>query len=407
MPLTDIQCKNAKPQEKPYKLSDGGSLYMEVATNGSKYWRLKYRFMGKEKRLAFGVYPIITLSDARAARDAAKKLLANDIDPGLDKKKKKQNATIQAENTFELIAREWHSNNADKWSEGHRANLLHRLEMDIFPQIGGYPITDITPPELLSVFRKIESRGAHEIAQRAKQTCGQIFRYAIVTGRGERDPSADLKGALKPVVHGHYSALEAKDLPEFLQAIERNDARLYAQTRIALKLIILTFVRTSELINATWDEFNFDNALWTIPASRMKMRKEHLVPLSRQVIELFEEQRKVTGEWTFVFPSAISPRKAMSNNTILGAIRRLGYKDKTTGHGFRALAMSTIKEKLGYRHEVIDRQLAHAPVSKVDRAYDRAQFLDERKVMMQKWSDYVDVAASQEKVVKVDFRKGA
>jgi len=393
MKLTHIAVANAKPKDKPYKLFDGGGMYLLVDTKGGKCWRLKYRFSGKEKLLALGVYPEISLKDARERRDAARKQLAFGTDPSQTKKEEKVQASINSENNFELLAREWHSNNADKWSEGHCKNILHRLEMDIFPQIGSYPIRDITPPQLLAAIKTIESRGAHEIAHRAKQTCGQIFRYAIATGRADRDPSFNLNGALKPVTHGHYSALDSKDLPEFLGVLERNDARLYPQTRLALKLMMLTFVRTSELINATWEEIDLDNALWTIPGSRMKMGKDHLVPLSRKVLAMLKEQKELTGQWSWVFPSVVSPRKAMSNNTILGAIRRLGYKDKTTGHGFRALAMSTIKEKLGYRHEVVDRQLAHAPTSKVDRAYDRAQFIDERTKMMQEWSDYLDVAA--------------
>lgn len=386
MPITDVTAKNAKPKEKLYKIADSDGMYLSVRPNGGKYWQMKYRFGGKEKTLSFGVYPEVTIKEAREKRDAARKLLRQEIDPSKAKKDKKLQTSLNAANNFEAIAREWHSTNADKWSEGHRKNILHRLEMDIFPQIGNYPIADITPPELLNVIRQIEKRGANEIAHRAKQTCGQIFRYAIVTGRADRDPSADLKDALKPAISGHYSALDAKDLPDFLKALERNEARLYLQTKLAVLLLVHTFVRTSELINATWEEIDLDNALWTIPGSRMKMGKDHLVPLSRQVLEMLKEQKKLTGQWNWVFPSVVSPRKAMSNNTILGAIRRLGFKDKTTGHGFRALAMSTIKEKLGYRHEVIDRQLAHAPVSKVDRAYDRAQFIDERKKMMQEWA---------------------
>lgn len=393
MPITDVTAKNAKPQEKLYKIKDEHGMFLSVRPNGGKYWQMNYRFAGKGKTLSFGVYPEVTIKEARDKREAARKLLREGIDPSQAKKKEKLKAVINTANSFEVIAREWHSTNADKWSEGHCKNILHRLEMDIFPQIGNYPIADITPPELLNVLRQIEKRGAHEIAHRAKQTCGQIFRYAIVTGRAVRDPSADLKDALKPAISGHYSALDSKDLPDFLKALERNEARLYPQTRLAVQLLLLTFVRTSELINATWEEIDLDNALWTIPGARMKMGKDHLVPLSKQVLAMLKEQKELTGQWNWVFPSVVSPRKAMSNNTILGAIRRLGYKDKTTGHGFRALAMSTIKEKLGYRHEVVDRQLAHAPVSKVDRAYDRAQFIDERKKMMQEWSDYLDRAA--------------
>jgi integrase len=235
--------------------------------------------------------------------------------------------------------------------------------------------------------------------------CGQIYKYAIPNGLAERNPAADLSGALVPYKKSHYAALDVKDVPGFLHALERNDARLYQQTRNAMKMLMLTFTRTTELIESTWDEFNLEEAVWEIPAERMKMRKPHIVPLSRQVLEILKEQKEMAGKWKWVFPSQVRPLNPMSNNTILFAIGRLGYKGIMTGHGFRALAMTTIKEKLGYRHEVVDRQLAHAHRSSVDAAYDRAQFLDERKKMMQEWSDYVDALASGGKVIVGDFKR--
>jgi integrase len=405
MPLTDKACKNALPGAKPYKKADSHGLFLRVMPNGARYWRLKYRFMGKEKMLALGVYPETTLAEAREKRDAARKLLADNKDPSLVKQQAKHLAAISAETTFEAVAREWHETQKEKWSTNYAKDLLHRLDKDIFPALGTAAISTITTPQLLSVMRGIEKRGAREIAHRAVQVCGQIFRYAITTGKAERNPAADLRGALQPVRHTHFAALDSKEIPAFLHALERNDARLYQHTRHAVKLLMLTFVRTSELINAKWDEFDFEAKQWNIPAERMKMRAPHIVPLSRQVIELLEEQKKLTGKWEWIFPNQVRPHKPMSNCTILKALERLGYKDRMTGHGFRALAMSTIKENLGYRHEVVDRQLAHAARNKVDAAYDRAQFLPERKKMMQQWADYLDAAASENKVIVAKFGK--
>src|ERR1700733_197820 len=258
------------------------------------------------------------------------------------------------------------------------------------------PIAHIKPLELLQALRKMEDRGAHELTRRALQYCGQVFRYAIVTERAERDITADLRGALRPFKRGHYAAIEADDLPEFLEALERNDARLFPQTRAATRLLLLTFVRTSELIGATWSEFKLEESEWIIPAERMKMRRPHVVPLSGKSVAILRELKAHTGYGAWVFPNQIDSRRHMSNATVLGALKRLGYKGRMTGHGFRALAMSTIKEKLGYRHEVVDRQLAHAPRSKVDAAYDRALFLADRRKMMQDWADYLDKVSSSE-----------
>jgi len=394
--LNDIICKSAKSKDKDYKLSDGAGMYLLVKTSGTRCWRLKYRIGGKERHLAIGVYPDIGLSEARKKRDAARELVAKGIDPSQAKKQEKRMIAIKTENSFESIAREWHDNNKHTWTEGHAKDILRRLEMDVFKPIGNRPITDIGSLELLDVIRKIETRGAHELAHRTLQYCSRVFRYAVLTSRAERNPASDLQGALKPVVQKHYKALDLKDLPDFLKTLERNDMRLYLPTRLAVKMLLLTFVRTSELINAKWEEFDEDEAMWVIPAERMKMRRPHMVPLSRQVLGILQELKKYRGESAFVFPNQINRSRSMSNNTILGAIKRLEYSDKTTGHGFRALAMSTIKEKLGYRHEVIDRQLAHAHENKIVAAYDRAQFLDDRKKMMQEWADFVDVQAKIE-----------
>ena len=401
MKLTDKTCRHAKPKTRPYKLVDGKGLYLYVQPNGAQYWRLKYYFLGKEKLLALGVYPVVTLAEAREKRDQAKKLLAKGHDPAFVKKDEKKQAIRNSKNTFEALAREWHENQKGKWTPHHALNVMRRLEMDVFPFIGSRPISEIDPPELLeSVLRKIEKRGSLDIAGRVKQICGQVFRYGIITGRCARDPSTDLKGALKTGKTKHFPSLDIKEMPDFLSALERNDARLYARTRRAIRLLMLCFTRTTELIHSKWSEFDLENGVWEIPSERMKMGNPHIVPLSRQAITILKEQWEETGhlKTDWVLPSQIKPKNPMSNNTILFSIGRMGYKGRMTGHGFRALAMSTIKERLGYRHEVVDRQLAHAQRSKVDRAYDRAQFLEERTVMMQQWADFLDTIATEGKV---------
>lgn len=405
--MTDTACKGAKPKERPYKRFDGGGLYLEVMPNGNKLWRLKYYHLGKEKRFSLGPYPIVGLAGAREERDKAKKLLLKDIDPSDAKQGERKRLIRKSQNTFKAVALEWHENQLGRWTPNHSLNVMRRLEVDIFPYVGSRPIADIDPPELLNdVLRRIEKRGALDVTARVKQICGQIFRYGIATGKCGRDPTADLKGALKVGKVSHFAALNIKEVPDFLQNLERNHARLFARTQRAIKVLMLTFVRTSELINATWDEFDFDNATWEIPGWRMKMKNPHIVPLSRQVIALLREQKEETGHLNtnWVFPSQVRPKEPMSNNTILFAIGRMGYKGRMTGHGFRALAMSNIKEKLGYRHEVVDRQLAHAQRSKIDRAYDRAQFLDDRRKMMQEWADYIDKIS---KASAVTFRRAA
>jgi len=403
MKLTAIQCKAFKPKEKPYKKSDGFGMYLEVMPNGSKYWRMKYRINDKEKRLAIGVYPQVSLAEAREKRDQAKEQLRNGDDPALLKKQEKLLRNLNAVNTFELIAKEWHLYNEDRWTPSYGAEILNRLEKDIFPHIGALPISEIKPPIILQTIRKIEARGANEIARRTLQCCGQVFRYAIGEGKAESDPTRDLVGNLKPYKKTHYAAFTSKELPTFLRALENNDARLYAQTRRTMKLMLLTFVRTSELIKAKWEEFDFDKALWIIPAERMKMGKEHVVPLSKQALEILKEQKELTGQWQWVFPNQVRPIKPMSNNTILKALERMGYKGAMTGHGFRALARTTIREELRYDSEVIEKQLAHKTLAAHGEAYDRTQFIDQRTKMMEDWSNYLDEIAAGGQVVEGRF----
>ncbi len=394
MKLTFVVCENAakraKESGRPLKLADGLGLYLQAMPSGARYWRFKYRFAGKEKLLALGVYPEVGLKEARDKRDWARKLLADNQDPSQIKKEKRLQAYTESENTFEKLAREWFEQQRAVLTKKHADALVARFERDVFPHIGRLPVKDIKPVYVLEVCRKVEARKAYDVARRIKQTCGQIFRYGISTSRAERDPTLDLRDALRPYKPEHYATLDIKELPEFLKVLEKNEARLYLDTRLAMKLLMLTFVRTSELINAKWSEIDLDDATWIIPAARMKMRRDHIVPLSVQSVAILRELKTHNGHREWVFPNQARPRKPMSNATITRALMRMGYKNRMTGHGFRALAMTTIKEKLGYRHEVIDRQLAHAHKSKIIAAYDRAQFLDDRRKMMQEYADYID-----------------
>ncbi len=406
MSLTDAKCKNAKPTAKPYKLSDSSGLYLEVARTGGKYWRLKYRYNGKEKRLSLGSYPQTSLADAREASLQAKKLLAAGQDPGHVRKLTKQLIRHNADNTFEIVATEWHEHYKTGWAQRHADNILARLKKDAFPEIGNLPIASITAQNVLALIRQIEGRGAYDIARRTLQMIGQVFTYALGLGLVQQNPVFGLSKLLKPYQKGHFASLDVKELPEFLAALNCNEARLHLQTVLATRLLMLTLVRTSELIGARWEEIDLDEREWNIPAERMKMRRPHKVPLSRQACEYLSRQRELAGRSALVFPSISKPGKTMSEATILGAIKRLGYSGKMTGHGFRSLGMTTIKEKLGYPHEVVDRQLAHAK-GKIAAAYDRSEFFDQRKLMLQDWADYVDQLMSNGKVVPFIKRKAA
>lgn len=341
MPLTNTECKNAKPQDKPKKLSDGGGLYLEVMPNGSKYWRLKYRFLGKEKRLALGVYPTITLAEAREKREEAKKLLAQDIDPSEAKKERKRQLATETENTFKAVALEWHEIKKHGLSEGYAQKIKRRLEMHLFPYIGNRPISKITPPELLECLRKVEKAGALDMAKRAKQVAGEVFRYGIQTGRCERDISTDLKGALKTHKTEHFRTLDEKDLPDFLKALERNEARIFERTRRAIWFSLLTFCRPGEIRQAKWSHIDLEERQWIIPADRMKSRRDHVVPLSRQSITILEEQKQETGHINtdYVFPSQVRPRKCMSDATVRLRIRAnenfRRYNEATRSQGYQ------------------------------------------------------------------------
>ncbi|MCP3671409.1 MAG: tyrosine-type recombinase/integrase, partial [Gammaproteobacteria bacterium] len=384
MALKDIQVKNAKPGDKARKMADGGGLFLLVHPNGSKYWRLKYRFAGKEKLLALGVYPEVGLKQAREGRDDARKLLRAGVDPGEAKKAAK---VVQGgADSFEAITREWFDKFSPGWAVSHSVKVIRRFEKDIFPYLGKSTINKIKAPELLAVLRRIEDRGAIETAHRAKQNCGQVFRYAVATGRAERDPTGDLKGALPPPKKSMHAAItDPKKVGGLLRAIDS-----YTGSQIvcaALQLSALTFVRPGELRQAEWQEFDFEVGKWVIPAKRMKMKAEHIVPLSTQVVTILKDLHVLSGRSNYVFPGARSNNRPLSDNGPRTALRAMGYgNDVMTPHGFRAMA-STLLNEQGWRPDVIERQLAHSEQNKVRAAYHRSEYLEERKQMMQAWAD--------------------
>ncbi len=388
MPLTDTVIRNDRAKDKPYKLSDEKGLYLLINKAG-KYFRFDYRYAGKRKTMAFGVYPDVKLVDARKKRDDARRLLQNDVDPAQYKKETKAIQKESVENSFENVAREWFTKNKHIWTEGHSKTIISRLELNAFPWLGTQPVSSITAPALLDVLRRIEARGAIETTHRVKQICGQVFRYAIATGRAERDPSADLRGALSPAKSKRMATItDPKQIGGLLRAIDGYEGHLI--TRCALKLAPLVFVRPGELRHAEWHEINFEQAEWKIPEEKMKMRTPHMVPLAVQAIKILKELEPLTGERRYVFPSLRTSVRPMSNNTVLAALRRMGYaKEEMSGHGFRAMA-STILHEQGWASDIIERQLAHSERNSIKAAYNHAQHLPERRRMMQAWADYLD-----------------
>jgi integrase len=387
--LSDTAIRQAKPALKARKLFDSGGLYLLIAPTGGKRWRLKYRFAGKERLLALGIYPDVGLKKARDKRDAARKLIADGIDPGAERKAAKAALMQREGGSFEAVAREWFKKFSAGWAPTHSTTVIKRLERDVFPWLGTRPAGEIAAPDLLTVLRRVEARGALETAHRIHQVCGQVFRYAVATGRAQRDPSADLRGALPPVREKHHAALtKPKEVGALLRAI--NEYKGSFVTRCALRLAPLVFVRPGELRKAEWSEFDLDAATWRIPAARMKMRSEHVVPLSLQAVEILRELKPLTGAWRYVFPGARTVGRPMSENAITAALRRMDYTgQQMTGHGFRTMA-STLLNELGWSADAIERQLAHAERDGVRNAYNRAEYLAERKRMMQSWADYLD-----------------
>ena len=407
-PLSEVKVRTAKPMEKEYKLFDGDGLYLLITPTGGKLWRFKYRIGKKDdakhKTLAFGAYPDVSLQDARKKRDDARKLLAGGIDPAEERKAQKKSAIEEGE-TFELVAREWHNKFKPRWKESHAERIMGRLERDIFPFIGKKPISHIKAREVLTVLQRIEGRGANELAHRAKALCSNVFCYAIATSRIEHDPTAGLKGALTPVTTINRAAItDPAGVGQLLRAIDAYKGSFVVQC--ALKFAPLTFVRPGELRQAEWSEINLEAAEWNIPGSKMKMKEAHLVPLSRQAIEILTALKPLTGEGQYVFPGRTAARP-MSENAILVALRTMGYaKDEMSGHGFRAMARTLIDEKLQIRPDLIEHQLAHAVRDPLGRAYNRTQHLPERKKMMRQWADYLDGLKEGAVVIPFKTAKG-
>ncbi|MEQ9875728.1 tyrosine-type recombinase/integrase [Pectobacterium brasiliense] len=379
--------KPAKPQDKEYKLTDGAGLYLLIKPNGAKYWRLKYRVAGKEKKLSIGVYPDISLAEARLKREEARKIVASGGDPSEQKQVERQEKKINIDNTFKAIALEWHEYKRPNWSKGYAEDLMEAFENDIFPDIGKRPIAEIKPLEILTSLRKLEKRGVLDKLRKIRQACNQVFRYAIVTGRAENNPASELASALPPPKATHYPHLLPDELPDFLRALSTYSGSKV--TQLATRILMLTGVRTIELRQAEWKEFDFEKRLWEVPKERMKMRRPHLVPLSDQVIDALQQLQAVTGRYNLVFPGRNDITKPMSEASINQVLKRIGYHGKATGHGFRH-TMSTILHEQGYNTAWIELQLAHVDKNTIRGTYNHAQYLEQRRGMLQWYGDFVD-----------------
>jgi integrase len=393
--LTDVAIKGLKAREKPYKKADERGLFLYVTPSGSRLWRLKYRVEGKEKLLSLGAYPEVTLKEARERRDDARKLLRNDVDPAAKRRAEKS----AVGDSFEAVAREWFEKFSPKWAVGHSGKIIRRLELYIFPWIGERPVGKIEAPEVLTCIRRVEAKGNLETAHRSLQVCGRIFRYAVATGRASGDPSRDLRGAIPPATEEHLASItDPKEFGELLRTIESYRGSIVV--RAALRLAPLVFVRPGELRAAEWGEINFETNEWRIRPERMKMRVQHIVPLSRQAVEILRELRPLTGAGRFVFPSARSAKRPLSDNALLAALRRMGFaQGSVTVHGFRSTA-STILNEQGWNRDAIERQLAHGERDAVRAAYNNAQYLVDRRSMMQAWGDYLDLLRAGTTLVK-------
>lgn len=406
MALTDIAIKNARPSDKAFKLFDGGGLFLLITPSNQRYWRLKFRHGGKEKLLALGVYPEVSLAAARKRREEARDSLAQGVDPSAQRKEVKRLATLSAATSFEAVAREWFENQREGWSAGYAEKVMGSLEGDVFPTLGNMPIADIEAHTLVGMLRAVEARGVRETAKRILQRTRAVFQYGIMTGRCTRNPASDVDAQVilkkGPAVQ-HMARIRPLELPTLMRDIAAYEGE--PVTRLALELMALTFVRTAELIGATWQEFDEDAKEWRIPASRMKMKTPHIVPLTRQAMSVLEQLREINGAREFVFHSP-QGRKPISNNTMLYALYRMGYKSRMTGHGFRGLAATTLRE-MGYARDLVDRQLAHAERNQVTAAYVHAEFLQDRRKMMQHWADYIDAARKGAKVIPGKFETAA
>jgi integrase len=393
MPLTETAIKKAKPGAKPVKLSDGKGLYLLVSPAGSKLWRWKYRVLGKEKVMALGIYPDVSLAQAREGMAVARKSRAAGTDPMVKRKADKVASRTAAINSFEAVARVWWAHWKPARSEQHAGQVMRRFEANVFPHIGARPVSEIQAPELVAMLKAIEARGVNDLAKRALQTSGQVFRYAIAHGLAKRNPAIDIKpgDVLASRQKQNLARIDSKELPELLRHIDAYQGA--AITRLAIRLMALTFVRTTELIGARWEEFDLDGMRWDIPAVRMKMKTPHIVPLSTQAVSALKTLHLVTGHSPRLFPGERDHEKSMSNNTILKALERMGYKGRMTGHGFRGVA-STLLHEMGFDHAHIELQLAHQERDEVSAAYNHATYLKQRAKMMQDWGDYLETCTS-------------
>lgn len=401
--LTDLIIQKAKPKKKQYRLSDGNGLSLLVYPTGGKAWRYRYCFAGKESMISLGIYPDVSIEEARKRLAEARTTKALGTNPSYQKLTLKQALITNSENTFELIAREWHEKNKLKWGAKHAGEILRRLEYNLFPILARRPIRDIKALEFLSALQKVEERGALYTVKRCRQTGSQIFRYAVITGRAEHDVTADIKDGLKATLPTkHHNHIEPHELPEFMMNLESYRGKLL--TKLAIHFLLLTFVRTGELRGARWDEIHEDRKLWIIPKERMKMKRDHLVPLSRQAMDVLTQIKKISGHTSFLFPGANNPRKMMSENTILFALARMGYQHKATGHGFRSTA-STALNDMGFNRDYIEMQLAHAERNPSREPYNRAKYLPQREHMMQHWADFLDAVSQKDRSANPwDFR---
>jgi integrase len=404
--LTDKAIRAAKPWEKAYKLYDADGLFLLVNPNGSKYWRFKYRFQGKEKSLSLGVYDptksdSVGLADARAALAAARDILKGQKDPSRERKRANREKLLSAENTFQAVAKDWWEQQKPRWTENHANRVWESLKSEAFPHIGDLPITDIEAPDVLAVVRRVESRGALDVASRVLQRCSAVFRFAVQSGRAKYNPAIDLKGVLKTRKVQHQASVSREDLPELLRGVEGYEGD--PVTRYALKLLTLTFVRPGELRGARWEEFDLEAKQWRIPAERMKMSSEHVVPLSRQAVELLKELAPFTERHELLFPGNRTVTRPISENTMTYALYRIGFKSRATPHGMRATASSILNEE-GFNRDAIERQLSHIERNKVRGAYTHhAEYLNERMRIMQWWADYLDRVRTESNVIPAMF----
>lgn len=387
MPLTDLEIRRVKPEDKPYTKNDGNGLSLLIEPNGSKGWRYRYRFDGKAKLLSLGTYPTISLAEARQKRDEAKKLVAAGINPSEVRKEVKLAKEGRLSNTFEVIAREWYQKRVDRWSVSYGAEMMKTFEADVFPFIGHRPIADIQAMELMSVLEKLDERGATEKLRKVRQRCGEVWKYAIVTGRTKDNPALNLDSAFAPHKKEHYAFLTVDELPEFFRTLNTYSGSILVKQ--AMRLQAYTGLRPGELREGRWSEIDFDRRLWEIPAERMKKRRPHCVPLSDQVLSIFEQLKQITGNYPFIFPGRVQNSKPMSDMAMNVLIRRLGYGGRVTGHGFRH-TMSTILYEQGYPSEWIETQLAHVDKNAIRGTYNHAQYLDGRREMLQWYADYMN-----------------